>query len=109
MLERLGPIAGEPRYKRRFTHSPNVTGIDFPHVIVWDESQRYYVPHDSVISPVNGEVLDHFLTFNDKGEEVHMFARQFDTTLFLLDTQLVREVTQYPGKGNDQSFWLDLI
>lgn len=109
ILERLGPIVTEPRRKVRIKYAPVVAKLDFTHVVVWDESVRCYVAIDKIISPDDGEVLDHFSTTDLDGNPYEVFARQFDTKLFLIQPSLVETATKSPGDGNTCHFHLEQV
>jgi hypothetical protein len=57
----------------------------------------------------DGEVIDYFLTQDSESNPVHLFARQFDTRLFVLGQDVVAGAVLEPLKGNNQHFWLQEI
>ena len=108
-LDRLGPIVFEPRRKVRIKYAPVVANLEFTHVVVWDASTKYYVPIVGVVSPDDGEVLDHFSTVDPDGNSFEVFARQFDTKLFIIEPSLLETAVKLPGAGNTCHFHLEQI
>lgn len=106
---RLGPIVDEPRKKYRIKLAANAAKLTFNRLVHYDPVDNYYVPiYETVIIP-DGEVIDYFLTEDSESNPVHLFARQFDTRLFVLSQDVVDGALLEPDKGNNQHFWLQEI
>lgn len=106
---RLGPIVDEPRKKYRIKIVPGADKLTFNRLVHYNPADNYYVPIYETVTIQSGEVIDYFLTEDSESNPVHLFARQFDTRLFVLSQDVVDGAVLEPLKGNTQHFWLQEI
>lgn len=83
--------------------------LTFKKVMQWCPDNRYYTPIYETVTIPDGEVIDYFSTEDSEHNQMHVFARQFDDRLFILEQSVVDGALKTPGNGNDQYFWLQEI